>query len=438
MFSSIWNETSVSGNRRSRACPTDTPRNAAISRASSGCALPEKTFSSPNPVALKGSPITSLLRIHSRRSGWGGRIRTFEYGIQSPAPYRLATPHHAVRDARLSSAVADSEKADLRSGRDHVAQTVSLYDGLFTPQAAGACRAAASWQVYPGRPRSQRGRARARERGARQRPGATGCGRSGEAIRAAAAAAARDAEQAEHGRAAAGHRRMRRPRPGSGARRALQIAGCLARYRTLEVVADVRRDRSGPGRPPSRFGPVRAASSRSHHAYASRVLTPNAGNDQHDRHRAARSASGKRRSPRPRPSAVPPLRKNGTSAPSAAAIAPSARLGPHTPQHGERAKRRGRIAAAAAEARLHGNPLPDARHARRRASPRRPAACHNACAARHTRFVSSVRTRGIIARESGTVRGRACRRERVVQRDRLEDGPQLVVAVGSRRRGPAG
>src|SRR4051812_45698155 len=25
--------------------------------------------------------------------GWGGRIRTFEYGIQSPAPYRLATPH---------------------------------------------------------------------------------------------------------------------------------------------------------------------------------------------------------------------------------------------------------------------------------------------------------------------------------------------------------
>src|SRR5258705_1546080 len=26
-------------------------------------------------------------------AGWGGRIRTFEYGIQSPAPYRLATPH---------------------------------------------------------------------------------------------------------------------------------------------------------------------------------------------------------------------------------------------------------------------------------------------------------------------------------------------------------
>ena len=28
----------------------------------------------------------------STGSGWGGRIRTFEYGSQSPAPYRLATP----------------------------------------------------------------------------------------------------------------------------------------------------------------------------------------------------------------------------------------------------------------------------------------------------------------------------------------------------------
>src|SRR5436190_3853439 len=32
----------------------------------------------------------------SLTSGWGGRIRTFEYGIQSPAPYRLATPHRPV------------------------------------------------------------------------------------------------------------------------------------------------------------------------------------------------------------------------------------------------------------------------------------------------------------------------------------------------------
>ena len=31
------------------------------------------------------------------RIGWGGRIRTFECGIQSPVPYRLATPHHRPR-----------------------------------------------------------------------------------------------------------------------------------------------------------------------------------------------------------------------------------------------------------------------------------------------------------------------------------------------------
>src|SRR5262249_33954826 len=30
---------------------------------------------------------------HPPRFGWGGRIRTFEYGVQSRAPYRLATPH---------------------------------------------------------------------------------------------------------------------------------------------------------------------------------------------------------------------------------------------------------------------------------------------------------------------------------------------------------
>jgi hypothetical protein len=29
------------------------------------------------------------------KAGWGGRIRTFEYGIQSPAPYQLG---HAPED----------------------------------------------------------------------------------------------------------------------------------------------------------------------------------------------------------------------------------------------------------------------------------------------------------------------------------------------------
>ena len=38
------------------------------------------------------------------RFGWGGRIRTFEYGLQRPAPYRLATPQYsAARQAAAGS-----------------------------------------------------------------------------------------------------------------------------------------------------------------------------------------------------------------------------------------------------------------------------------------------------------------------------------------------
>ena len=46
MFSSIWNETSVSAKRWSRAWPIGTHRKSAISCASSGWALPEKSLSS--------------------------------------------------------------------------------------------------------------------------------------------------------------------------------------------------------------------------------------------------------------------------------------------------------------------------------------------------------------------------------------------------------
>src|SRR5258706_9837531 len=51
------------------------------------------------------------------RVGWGGRIRTFEYGIQSPAPYRLATPHHPVV-ARLWSSVVSPLASIARNGPD--------------------------------------------------------------------------------------------------------------------------------------------------------------------------------------------------------------------------------------------------------------------------------------------------------------------------------
>ena len=91
MFSSIWNETSESGNRRSRACPSDTPRNAAISRVSSGMRAARKHLQLAEPG--RHERITHRTCSSPPRVGWGGRIRTFEYGIQSPAPYRLATPH---------------------------------------------------------------------------------------------------------------------------------------------------------------------------------------------------------------------------------------------------------------------------------------------------------------------------------------------------------
>ena len=96
-----------------------------MSFVSCGCALPEKIFSSPNPVAINPSPLRGRFitsrgpppplrrrrdslhslacladaRWRSQRAnaGWGGRIRTFEYGIQRPAPYHLATPHHVSR-----------------------------------------------------------------------------------------------------------------------------------------------------------------------------------------------------------------------------------------------------------------------------------------------------------------------------------------------------
>ena len=90
MFSSIWNETSVSGNRRSRACPTGTPRNAAISARQLRMRAARKDLQFAEPgrhERITHHACSSLARV-----GWGGRIRTFEYGIQSPAPYRLATP----------------------------------------------------------------------------------------------------------------------------------------------------------------------------------------------------------------------------------------------------------------------------------------------------------------------------------------------------------
>src|SRR6188472_3773015 len=99
-----------------------------MSRVSSGCALPEKTFSSPNPVAIVSSPITG----QPSRFGWGGRIRTFEYGIQSPAPYRLATPHRYC--CPRHDLTTSFEEASLWGGREPAVQSLSLYDEVISGQ----------------------------------------------------------------------------------------------------------------------------------------------------------------------------------------------------------------------------------------------------------------------------------------------------------------
>src|SRR5262245_18307216 len=97
MFSSIWNETSVSGKRRSRACPTDTPKKSAISRVKSGCALPEKILSSPKPVALNGSGVIARCRSatcpsHPPHGCWLGR-KDSNLRIRDPKSRALPLGH---------------------------------------------------------------------------------------------------------------------------------------------------------------------------------------------------------------------------------------------------------------------------------------------------------------------------------------------------------
>jgi hypothetical protein len=48
--------------------------------------------------------------------GWGGRIRTSDYLIQSQAPYHLATPHCRAVDAKALRGL-DAQPEDDSSGR---------------------------------------------------------------------------------------------------------------------------------------------------------------------------------------------------------------------------------------------------------------------------------------------------------------------------------
>src|ERR1700730_12741885 len=82
------------------ALPISIPRCWQISSASGRFAFPEKTFmftlSPRKKVPGSGFRVQGSNRIPDLRTrnffGWGGRIRTSEWRLQRPLPYRLATP----------------------------------------------------------------------------------------------------------------------------------------------------------------------------------------------------------------------------------------------------------------------------------------------------------------------------------------------------------
>src|SRR6185436_13425585 len=80
------------------------------------------------------------------RFGWGGRIRTSEYGIQSPAPYRLATPQSSRPSASPPSPADNFTHCPFTPLRlfewrlaatEGLTQTLSVSDGLISRQVPG-------------------------------------------------------------------------------------------------------------------------------------------------------------------------------------------------------------------------------------------------------------------------------------------------------------
>ena len=201
---------------------------------------------------MRGSAITA-----TAPSGWGGRIRTFEYGIQSPAPYRLATPHSravAARPLDAHSLVARTGVASLelekrlRRGRHHVAANGKSIRWAYCRQVADARFSVG--QVRGNRQPSRRAGDRAPER-----------------TRAAAAAARRRREESEHRRPAARHRRLHRPGPFERTDQAPR-SGWRGHNGACEIVR-----RTPPDGPDSRPGCARLVEPTRN---ASAVLTPNA------------------------------------------------------------------------------------------------------------------------------------------------------------------
>ena len=184
------------------------------------------------------------------------------------------------------------------------------------------------------------------------------------------------------------------------------ISGCRAATGACEIVRPVSGSRTGCGPDARDSAPASAASRASNHPYASFVLTPNAGSTSDDPRGAAveraetagRRARGRARCRLRGNTARRRRARRRSRAPSRVADAPAAAP--------SAAQRRRRVAAAAAQPRLHRNPLREIgsrRRAARRGAGRRP---HRA-RPRATRDSSVDRTRRIVARRAGTVRARA-------------------------------
>src|SRR5690606_21690486 len=146
-------------------------------------------------------------------------------------------------------------------------------------------------------------------------------------------------------------------------------------------------------RPPVPTDAAPAFRSSSSHRYASAVATPNDGLMSTTPSRVM-SSTGYRSSPRPRPLAVPPCRKNGTSDPSPAASVTSSRRDSRPFQTRFRP-----TSAAAASALPPPSPAAtgicfSSRMCASRGSPFRPSACHSRSAACQTRLSRSAGTPG--------------------------------------------
>ena len=295
MFSSIWNDTSVSGNRRSRACPSGMPRNSAISARQLRVRAAREDF---QVAESRRHRHASLVHRPGALDDWLGRkdsnlrirdpkSRALPLG-HAPAPWRR--PPHPARTGRPASAADPVERALHR-----VAETpVHTSDS-----AAGKRRGGLADDRRP---------RRAGQPGLRPRA----------AGRMAAAAAGR------------GPKRRRRPpircptwpqpapapasRAGDAADRRV-----APDHRRLEVVAQSRRPRASPaaaGR--RRRGPRRPAGPRRTSRRPRRSTTPNGGLTSTTAAAAVPPAERHRRPGRGR-APCPPARKNGTSAPSRAA-----------------------------------------------------------------------------------------------------------------------